>query len=103
MWNLSVLGHKLVFYTVTNELKFSCLFSLFHLNLKIFLFNSTRHLNKHKLLLFCFIILRILIVHETDQLVQLLANIPWNLSILNAKNVFTFYHFMVFCVSCDVR
>ena len=84
-----------MFYTVTNELKFSCLFSLFHLNLKNFLFNSTRHLNTHKLLLFCFIILCILIVHEADQLVQLLANISCKISILN---IFTFYHFIVLCV-----
>ena len=76
MLSLSVSGHKLVFYTVTNELKFSCLFSLFHLNLKNFLFNSTRHMNTHKLLLLCFVILRLLIVHETDQLVELFANIP---------------------------
>ena len=48
-------------------------------------------MNMYKLLLFCLIIFCILIVHKTDQLVQLLPNVPWKLSILNILHFITWW------------
>ena len=96
-WNLSVLGHKLVFYTVTNELKFSCFFSSpsqsqgfpFKFYQTVWTWDAF------------YFVLSLSASSLFIRLISWFSSLPTLPGVINRLNIFTFYHFMVFCVSSE--